>query len=677
MKSIKVVVLTMAVFFAGVSLGESTVDLGKLVVTASRMAQHDYKVAGNVTVITQEDIEASNAQNIADLLKESLGVHVYDNGSLKTTVLDIRGFGDTAARNVLVLINDRKVNNIDVSGPDLSQVPLEAVERIEIIRGAGSVLYGDNAVGGVVNIITKKGKGPFSGEVGAAYGSYQTSQTDVEASGSKLFDIAGLDNEVSYYVYSQYSDTDGYRTNSNFLAKDLNTRVGYKVSDKVTLDLNTGWHEDDQGLPGGLTTAEIDQLGRRASADPEDFASTKDRFVQLTTDIDPWPNDLELGNLVLDLSYRNRDVYDAFYSFGETATKRSIDSKGVGTKYLFDHEILDREVSVVVGTDYYEHENDILGKGSNVDDLTISKDEFGIYGFLEGEVIENVFLNGGHRIHNARYQFTQRNVTVDQSSKVDGDVSMGGARYEYAKGSNLHFNVQQTFRLLATDEWYNSANFPSFGITPGLNTDLSNQTGIQYEAGVKHNFNDTVVVSLTPYLLNLKNEIFFDPTTFSNSNYPKTRRIGIEFGQNTDIKKFVTLEALDKLEFFTNFTYQIPQFKDGANDGRDIPFVPRYQASYGLLTGFFKHYRLSMMSRYVGSRFAINDTLNTTPKAKPYFVLDSKLSFLKDPFEFYLAVNNILGEQYYTYVAKSAFSNNKDYFPAPERNFLVGLDFKF
>ena len=140
----------------------ASVDLEPIVVTASRMAQHNYKIAGNVTVIDRAQIEASNAQTIPDVLGEAFGVNIYDNSTTKSAVVDVRGFGDTAPRNILVMVDGRKVNNMDISGPDLVQVPLGAVERIEIIRGAGSVLYGDNAVGGVVNIITKRGRGDLT-----------------------------------------------------------------------------------------------------------------------------------------------------------------------------------------------------------------------------------------------------------------------------------------------------------------------------------------------------------------------------------------------------------------------------------------------------------------------------------------------------------------------------------
>ena len=94
-----------------------------------------------------------------------MGINIYDNSTYKSATVDMRGFGDTASRNILILVNDRKVNPVDMSGADLLQVSLDSVERIEIIRGAGSVLYGDNAVGGVINVITKEGEGDLSGQV--------------------------------------------------------------------------------------------------------------------------------------------------------------------------------------------------------------------------------------------------------------------------------------------------------------------------------------------------------------------------------------------------------------------------------------------------------------------------------------------------------------------------------
>jgi len=639
---------------------DQNVKLEKIIVTSSRMAQHDYKVAGNVTVIDREDIEASQAQNIPEILNEALAVHMTDNSTAKTAVVDIRGFGDTAARNVLVLVNDRILNTVDISAPDLLQIPLSSVDRIEILRGAGSVLYGDRAVGGVVNIITKKGNGPLSGRLGAYTGSYDRRGTDLELSGSK--------KKLSYFFYSRYDDNHGYRQNSDVLSKDFNTRLGYEFSPKFSMDVDYSYHRDDYGLPGGLSGANLSALGPRASTHLNDFANSKDNNLKLGFNITPWPEDLYLGDLVFDLYLRDRDVFDSFSRFD---TSRTIKTTGLTTKYIFDHTIFDKEFHFVSGIDFYDTQNDIIGSGSNNDNLTISKADIGLFNLTEYEVWDHLYLNGGARYYKADYAFSQRNgVSVDEKQHPDVFVYLGGLKYEYAKGSNVHANVQRTFRFLATDEWYSS-------FSGTLDTSLNQQKGIQYEVGVRHNFNDAVELTLTPYLMDIQNEIFFDPTTFSNSNYDKTRRYGVEVGQETDVLKFFDLKFFKKLKITTNYTWQRPLFRGGASDGKNIPLVPEQQFHAGLTSHFFKNYRLSFMGHYVGSQFAINDQSNITPKVKPYLTVDSKIAFQKPNYEIYAGVDNIFNQYYSSTVVKSAFSSAQSFFPSPGRNFNVGVNIKF
>ncbi len=670
MKNILIFV-TAAIFIMGNIFNvwaDLAVDLDEIVVTHSRIEQKNFKIASNVTVITQEQIEASNAQNLPDILRDVQGINVYDNSTNKTATIDIRGYGDTASRNVLILVDGRKINSIDISGPNLDQIPIESVERIEIIRGAGSVLYGDNAVGGVVNIITKQGKGDLHGRVGDVYDSYN--------SNGEHWEVSGSHNRLSYYLFSRYLDQKGYRANSDGLSKDFNTRLGYEFSKQFSTDLEVAYHKDDTRLPGGLSDTNLSRLGRRASTNEDDFASTKDRNVKLSLNLQPQEN-MEYGKFTVDLLYRNRDVYDEFNTFGPFHTKRSIDTYGMDGKYVFDRTLFGREVNFVTGVDYYDHTHNILGSGDNVDDITIKKKEVGVYDFMQFELLDKLFVSGGTRYNKAMYDFDQRNVIVHSKQSPDKWVNSGGLKYEYARGSNLHFNWQETFRFLATDEWYSTANFPGFGITPGLNLNLKQQSGVQYEAGIKHDFNDAVIVDVTPYFTVNHNEIFFDPVTFGNSNYDKTRRGGIEFGQKTDLLKFINISFLNKLELATSYTYQDARFDKGANNKKEIPMVPVHAASQSITAEFLKYYNVSFTDRYVGSRFAINDVLNETPPIKPYMVLDGKLAYKRSSYEFYVAANNILNAKYSNYVAKSTFSSAKSYYPSPERNFNLGVDLKF
>ncbi len=659
--------LALCIFLDIASAEENNnVELERIVVTPTRIAQHDYRAPSNVSVIDSEEITSSNAKYVAEILKEEAGIHYFDNSTTKTATVDMRGFGDTAGRNVLLLVDGRKVNPADISGPDWIQIPLESVERIEIIRGAASVLYGDNAVGGVVNVITKKGKGDLSGKAGIKYGSYGTYQEDAEVSGEK--------SQVSYYLYSKYYNSRGYRSNSNVATKDCNARIGYSLSDDISLDFTAAWHEDDYGMPGGLDDqGELTQYGRRGSPDENDFASTKDRYVRLSLDAKPWFDVTDSASFNIDVFYRNRDTYSWLnYGGWPSAQKYMIDTKGTTAKYVYKGAIADYELNFVLGADYYDTENIIKGSEWNSDDLTIFKEEVGLYGYSEYEMFRNVFVTSGARYQKAEYIFDQRQSTVRRETKEPTESVLTGAiRYEYADDSNLHISAQESFRFLATDEWYSTWS--------GLNTGLRHQSGIQYQAGIVHDFDDALTISLTPYWISIKDEIYVNPypSPGQNENYDKTRRKGVELEMKTDISRFVSLACVDKVDLSTNYTYQQAIFKGGDYGSNDIPMAPRHQASLNLNMSLLGCYRLSLTGKYVGERYAINDTRNETPKMKDYFFADGKIAYKKDLLEAYVSVNNILGEKYFTYAAKSASSSKKDYYPAPERNFEIGVTYRF
>ncbi|MDP2921888.1 MAG: TonB-dependent receptor [Candidatus Omnitrophota bacterium] len=640
--------------------------LERIVVTPLRMEQSSYKSTSNVTVIGAGEIESSGAKSVSAVLQEKAGINTYNNSSDKTSKVDIRGFADTSVSNVLVLIDGRKVNSIDMSGPDWLQIPIESIERIEVLRGAGSVLYGDNAVGGVINIITKKGAGKFSGRAGTMMGSYRSRQDDIE--------IQGKEKQISYYLYSKYYSTEGYRANSALFEHDFNTRLDFDATDTVSMGLSAGLHKDDYGMPGGLDDqTELDQYGRRGSADASDFASTKDRFVKLSLDASPQLKEMDMGKFTLDYCYRNRDAYSWFYYGGwPTATKYKIDTRSFALKNVQNRNIMDRDLHLVSGIDYYDVKHTINGSENNTDDLTIYKDELGFYVYSEFEFVRALFLNAGARYERAKYRFDQQKATALYTTKTPSEtVYSGGLKYEYAEGSNAYFNVQESFRFLATDEWYSTWT--------GLNTNLKQQTGIQYELGIKHNLKDKFLVTVTPYIMDIENEIYVNPSPSpgQNENYDKTRRSGVELGMETDLRKFYDIPALDKLEFFTNYAFQDAEFRGGAYSGKQIPMVPKNQGNAGLNAGFMKNYILNVTGKYVGDRYAINDTGNATPKVKSYITMDTKLSYKRDAMEIYGSMNNVFNEKYSTYVAKSTSSAKKDYYPAPERNFEIGAVYKW
>ncbi|HEY9447078.1 MAG TPA: TonB-dependent receptor plug domain-containing protein, partial [Burkholderiales bacterium] len=115
-----------------------------VIVTATRFEERAGDRPVNVTVITDRDIRNSPAKTVPELLSEQAGITVHDffGNNAATTSVDLRGMGITGTQNTLILVDGRSVVDLDLSGVQWSALPLTAIERIEIMRGAGSVLYG-------------------------------------------------------------------------------------------------------------------------------------------------------------------------------------------------------------------------------------------------------------------------------------------------------------------------------------------------------------------------------------------------------------------------------------------------------------------------------------------------------------------------------------------------------
>ncbi len=128
-----------------------------VVVTSDRAPRRSETIASKITVITAEQIERWGAKQVPDLLRYVGGVEVTDVfGNGRQARGDIRGFGINSDSSVLVLVDGRRINSATLYNTDWTTIPLERVSRIEVVRGGNSVLYGNQAVGGIVNIIIKR-----------------------------------------------------------------------------------------------------------------------------------------------------------------------------------------------------------------------------------------------------------------------------------------------------------------------------------------------------------------------------------------------------------------------------------------------------------------------------------------------------------------------------------------
>ncbi|MFA6379036.1 MAG: TonB-dependent receptor plug domain-containing protein, partial [Candidatus Omnitrophota bacterium] len=246
-------------------------DLGEISILATRTSMLVSDISQGVTVITQEDIRRSTATSLPDVIGAQSGIFVTNYlGNPKGVKVDVRGFGETSISNLLVLVDGRRTNQVDLSGSDWGQISLDSVERIEILKGASTVLYGDNASAGVVNIVTKKG--------------YQGKGTPVKVEGEAgsfgyrkgSFTAQGTAKQLDYFLNFSHQNKQGYRDNNNYWANDLLGNLKICPTDKVSVDLSSGYHLDQYGMPGALFASDIATLGRKASTHLEDRGWTSD-----------------------------------------------------------------------------------------------------------------------------------------------------------------------------------------------------------------------------------------------------------------------------------------------------------------------------------------------------------------------------------------------------------------
>lgn len=629
---------------------DTTLSLDEVVVTATRTEEDIDKISSNVTVITQEDIKKSTATTVQDLLRNEAGIIIRDlYGTGTKSTVDMRGFA--RGLNTAILLDGRKLNEIDLSGVDWNTIPLENIERIEIVRGSESVLYGDNAMAGAINIITKKGFAAKP-EIGL------DARAESYNGHTELGTLTGGTDKIGYFLFLKHRQTSGYRENSDFTATDMSARLNFKVTDYFTFDFAAGYHTDDQGLPGGLTEREVND-DRRQSTKPDDHVDYDQRYIDTKANfaLGTW-GDLELG-----YSYNNRKFDSDLFFFGTPFnTRRDTATSGIKAKLTVDTRPFNFRNLVVAGIDYDDSTVDNRSSGFGSTTYSdMSKKDTGLYIQDEFFISDKISFSLGYRYADTRFDDTVSGfTTVSDEQKFTEEAYRAGATFNYANGSKIFVNYAKGYRLPTTDELFDFT---------GIITNLIPEKSDTYEAGIVHAFGKRVQARVTVYTMDVRDELFFNPTGGAfgfgaNENLDKTRHAGVETG--------ITAAVTDNISVFGNFTYTDVKFKSGPYDGNRIQLVPRYSASLGGDVRFLKSVLLAANANWVGKKYLDNDVQNDFDKMESYIVVNAKLSYTYKALTAYVGVNNIFNEKFSEY-GVVGFSGNKNFYPAPERNFYGGL----
>jgi iron complex outermembrane receptor protein len=649
-------------------------------------------VGASATVITAEEIAHSPSQTLPEIIAQVPGVQLtslYGGVNGAKTSVDLRGFGAFATANTLVLINGRRLNDIDMAGVDLSTIPLNSIERVEITRGnSGAVLYGDNAVGGVVNIVLKNGVSgpPVAMRAEAGVGSFNQRMASVST--------ALNSGPWSTSFYGNAIKSDGYRVNNALDQRNGVGNLNYTTPDLKAFLTVTG---DDQklGFPGGRTvdpSIGLNQLvtDRRGTNTPFDYGNQQGASATagFTKTI------MNGVDLIVDGGVRKKDTQSGFFgaipfaspfpSFSSTYNDASLQTWSITPRLSIKNAILGMPSQILTGIDFYDatfRQDRGAFKGlapTHIYDLSQQT----LAGYWQHTVglLPTTDFSYGARIQNtslsARDRFDANAPGCamffncsDQASPLDSDETQYALHVGLEHRLNNTFSVfgraARAFRTPTVDE--RVSNGPFF--VPGT-FQLKTQTSHDVEGGFRVKTGAFQMQS-SIYNMDIENEIHFIPALFYNVNLGPTRRYGSETS--------ASLRVSDSLSLRAGAAYTRAVFREGPFAGNDVPLVSRYTAMGGVTWNIWQNYLVfDATLRAWSERFMDNDQANTQRRIPADATVDLKLSGAYEHFFWSLSVNNLFDAQYYDYAIASSFTPGRfAAYPLPGRNYMVKVGATF
>lgn len=626
-------------------------EIPAVVVSAARTEQSTLTTPASITVITREQIEASGARHINEVLRGQGGVQIndlYGDGSRAT--VDMRGFGDTAGSNTLILVDGRRLNNPDIAAPDLNSIALEDVERIEIVQGSAGVLFGDQAVGGVINVITRK-PGALRHTLKLSAGSYNTLQLHAMTS-------QALDSGLNYLLSLDARESDNYRDHNEASYLNGFGKLGYEYeTGSVFGELQ--YINDELNTPGTLFADEVSADRRQVSpVYADDFSNAKTAIarVGLVQQLsDKW-------SLEAELSGRDTNGEFRLTSIDGTQDRRVVEltPRFIGFVPAINNTML------TLGADAVDSEYKLTTSfGDQVNDQLQSS----VYAQAVIPATEVLDITLGVRYAEVEndLQDTGTFATYPAGIQIDDDVTVGtfGLAIKATENWRVLFRADQNYRFAKVDEYLQPVDQVILKTQEGLSV----ETGVEWASG-----SDTA--KLLVYQLDLDDEIAYDPNAGlfgANINLDKTRRKGVITSGHWQQTK--------KLGYSASYTYTDAEVLSGPLAGKDIPLVARHSVQLG------SDYQLTDKWQLYGELFAISDRVfggdfdNVLGRLPGYGVINIKAGYDYRDFNIMARINNLLNKEY-SDVGQLGFDPNtfaatEAFFTSPEINFMLTAAWQF
>lgn len=609
------IVSTVSVLAVGAASAQTDTEptLAPVIVTASRFASDPAFRPIGATVITAEQIHDAGINNVNEAIRKIGGV--YGRQSLNgdpAYSLDLRGFGTTSDQNLVVLVDGIRISQNEQTTALFSSIPIESVERIEIVHGGSSVLYGEGATGGTIQILTKRASGnALHGTVAAEAGTYADRQ--LRASLTKGWNGLSMDLNASRQQSDNYRDNSAASQNNFSGGLQWGSREG-----RIGMRVDTE-HELAR-LPGSLTLAQFESNPRQTTS-PNDFGSFDLNRYTLFAE-----RHLEAWDLAADLSQSDKATNSVFSGSPSRMNSRTTQ---FSPRLRNLHAFHGGKNELVIGMDFARWTRRTNNLFSRAD---ASQNSQALY--MRDEI----------RIGKARIAAGARHERFSKSS-VD-PLPFSSDTYDKSQALNA-WELQSSYDLMPrlqvfakAGQSYRVANADDNAFTPTPNVPLQPQTSHDLELGTMLGKAARKLV-VKVFQHRLTNEILYDPTKFANVNLDPTKRQGVEVEASTPLASNLVLSA--------NLQHLSARFSEGPNAGNEIVLVPRNTALF----------RVNWMpengqSAYAGLQWVDSqryggDFSNTCAARMPaYTTLDARYAKRVGAWEFAVAGANLTDRKYFS-----------------------------
>ncbi len=629
--------------------GTVTQRLEESVITTERFETNVRNTPKNITIVTRDDIENKGAKSVIEALKGVPGVNAKNSFGFGS--IDLRGQGAANHSNTLILVDGIRQNPADMGGARVNNIDIANVERIEVIPGGGSVLYGDGAVGGVVNIVTR---------TAAATEGYRS--IFAEAGKNSLLGYGvnfGEKLTDSLLLQLNYTDRNnsGYRDNGDYDTENIEVGIKYMLSDTDTVSYKYGHYEEAYGLPGSLKKNDLGNdldEGRSWTKSPRKHAEyiTDSHTLSYSTKLN---KSLEF---MIDGNFKESD-YDSVDK-GEANTAYDNSQYMVKPKLKLSYG---EGSHVILGYDYYKGDSKVKDYfGSPVDrDLEKSSDSvfaLNTYSWKKFQFIQGV-----------RYEKTDYDLKADQTLEP---------RKTYTDMDSSNTAVELAVNYLYSDtgsayiSYTNGFRTPNTGELSKASEDIKEQTHEYFEVGLKDVIFDSFV-SASIFKAYTEDEIYYDKVNYVNTNLEgESEKVGVELFAE---------QYLGRLTLSETFTYIETKMQDGPYEGKEVPGVPKYSFNLGADYQFTSKFKSNTSINYVGESYYNSDFNNEADKMDDYITVDIKVAYdFQNGLEIYAGIDNIFAEEYYEYAGyyySGSSGDNYYYYPAPERTYYAGFKYNF